>query len=75
MSVAFASEERPSGWFQLYSCVYLLQVGWPSTYPKEKRKTFIQDIHSLKKKALENMVMDAKIPLRKGNLIESLYLS
>lgn len=43
-----------------------LQVGWPMMLPSKERRQFAGKVHDLKKKHLNNMVMDGKLPLRPG---------
>ena len=45
------------------------QVGWPMMLPSKDRKQFAGKVHDLKKKHLNNMVMDGKLPLRLGEYI------
>ena len=45
---------------------YVLQVGWPMMLPSKERRQFAGKVHDLKKKHLNNMVMDGKLPLRPG---------
>ncbi len=49
--------------FRLISSV---QVGWPMMLPSKERRPFAGKVHELKKKHLNNMVMDGKLPLRPG---------
>ena len=42
------------------------QVGWPMMLPSKERRQFAGKVHDLKKKHLNNMVMDGKLPLRPG---------
>ena len=43
-----------------------MQVGWPMMLPSKERRPFAGKVHELKKKHLNNMVMDGKLPLRPG---------
>lgn len=45
-----------------------VQVGWPMMLPSKDRRPFAGKVHDLKKKHLDNMVMDGKLPLRPGQL-------
>lgn len=45
---------------------YFGMVGWPMMLPSKERRQFAGKVHDLKKKHLNNMVMDGKLPLRPG---------
>ncbi|DBB09328.1 TPA: hypothetical protein ACH3X3_007907 [Trebouxia sp. C0006] len=45
---------------------YFGMVGWPMMLPSKERRPFAGKVHELKKKHLNNMVMDGKLPLRPG---------
>ena len=51
---------------QAVAPIHVLQVGWPTMLPSKERRQFAGKIHDLKKKHLNNMVMDGKLPLRPG---------
>ena len=53
----------------------MMQVGWPTMLPSKERRQFAGKIHDLKKKHLNNMVMDGKLPLRPGELFNHFMLS
>ena len=48
-----------------------MQVGWPMMLPSKERRPFAGKVHELKKKHLNNMVMDGKLPLRPGQVSPS----